>query len=99
MVYQVQQLLEQGGIPCYIKNEFASGAIGELAPMDVQPEVWLTDDEWESRAQHLINEFQTANEDKSGHSGWHCHQCQEFNAANFEICWQCGEDSRRSNAS
>jgi hypothetical protein len=87
MIWQIKQLLEQHGIPCFIKNEFAIGAMGELSPFDVLPEVWLTDDDWLPKAQRTIQDFEAQPELKTA---WLCEQCQETNGANFELCWQCG---------
>jgi hypothetical protein len=86
-IWQIKQLLEQHGIPCFIKNEFAIGAMGELSPFDVLPEVWLTDDDWLAKAQRTIEDFEAQPELKIP---WLCEQCQETNDANFELCWQCG---------
>lgn len=90
MVWRVKALLEEQGIPCFIKNEFAIGAIGELAPMDVLPEVWLVDSEWEARARQLINEVSAAQESPP----WICPHCGEKNEGAFEVCWQCGRDPK-----
>jgi hypothetical protein len=90
MVFQIKQLLEDKGIPCFVKNEFAIGAMGELSPMDVLPEVWINDYEWLDKANQFINEFTlqpTSNE------SWVCNACQESNASNFEICWQCNAEN------
>ena len=71
---------------CSIKNEFAIGAMGELSPMDVLPEVWILDNEWLTKAQQIIAEF-----NQPVHtSSWNCSKCQEHNEASFELCWQCG---------
>tara|TARA_R110000744_G_scaffold55666_9_gene117601 strand:+ start:9478 stop:9789 length:312 start_codon:yes stop_codon:yes gene_type:complete len=87
MVWQVKQLLDEHKIPCFIKNEFASGAMGELSPLDCQPEVWLNDASWQARAETLIEQMQehTAIE-------WVCSGCGETNGGNFEVCWQCGQE-------
>ena len=90
MVFQIKQLLDEKGIPCFVKNEFAIGAMGELSPMDVLPEVWISDPEWMPKAQQRIADFQVQPVDQSP---WICTKCNEPNAANFELCWQCGEDS------
>ena len=42
-VYQVKQLLDDAHIPCLVKNDFAQGAVGEIAPLDSAPEIWLVD--------------------------------------------------------
>jgi hypothetical protein len=89
MVFQIKQLLEEKGIPCFVKNEFAIGAMGELSPMDVLPEVWISDIEWLLKAQQFITDFEQQPIDLSP---WICSKCDERNAANFELCWQCGED-------
>ena len=91
MVWQIKSLLEAHGIPCFIKNEFAIGAVGELSPFDVLPEVWISDNEWWPKAQQFISEFESQPEENSA---WCCVQCQEYNAANFEVCWQCGTDAQ-----
>ena len=88
-VFQVKQLLEETGIPCFVKNEFAIGAMGELSPMDVQPEVWLSDIEWLPKAKQIVAEFNCQTTDLTP---WICNQCFEKNAGNFEICWQCGKE-------
>lgn len=90
MVFQVKQLLEDKGIPCYIKNEYAIGGIGELSPFDALPEVWLSDDEWQPHAEKLISEMTFQNQQDT--LGWVCDACQEANEASFELCWQCGTE-------
>lgn len=90
MVFQIKQLLDEKGIPCFVKNEFAIGAMGELSPMDALPEVWISDPEWLPKAQQFIDEFESQPIDQSS---WVCTKCSESNAANFELCWQCGEDN------
>ena len=89
MVFQIKQLLDKQGIPCFVKNEFAIGAMGELSPMDVLPEIWTDDPQWLPKAQQFIADF----ENQSLNSfPWICSQCHEQNGASFELCWQCGED-------
>ena len=90
MVFQIKQLLDEKGIPCFVKNEFAIGAMGELSPMDVLPEVWIGDPQWLPKAQQFIDEFESQPIDQSP---WVCTKCSETNTANFELCWQCGADS------
>ena len=88
-VFQVRDLLENNGIKCSIKNEFSIGAMGELSPMDVLPEVWIHDNEWLTKAQQIIDTFQAEPESQVS---WICTQCSENNESNFEICWQCGAE-------
>ncbi len=90
MVFQIKQLFDKKGIPCFVKNEFAIGAMGELSPMDVLPEVWISDLEWLPVAHQLIRDFENQAVDSYP---WVCKHCHEPNGASFEICLQCGEDS------
>nr|WP_100643382.1 DUF2007 domain-containing protein [Alteromonas facilis] len=89
LVFRVKTLLEEHGIPCFIKNEFVSGAIGEVSPFDSQPEVWLSDPLWEKRAKALIEGFKQDVSDDSQVEDWSCSHCGEVNAASFDVCWQC----------
>ncbi len=41
-VAQARSSIEFAGIDCILRNEYASGAIGELAPIDAWPALWLT---------------------------------------------------------
>ena len=94
MVFQVKQLLDEKGIPCFVKNEFAIGAMGELSPMDVLPEVWINDPQWLPKAQQSIEKFENQS---VGLSPWICSKCHEQNGASFEFCWQCGEENSEEN--
>ncbi|MBT0585495.1 DUF2007 domain-containing protein [Alteromonas sp. SM 2104] len=89
-VYRIKQLLDDSGVPCYLKNEYIAGAIGEVSPLDAQPEVWIADDEWQPKAQRLIDTFMTENQAKQGQASWLCSGCQEVNEPSFNLCWQCG---------
>lgn len=89
-VFLVKQLLDDKGIPCFVKNEFAIGAMGELSPMDVLPEVWISDPLWLPKAKQIIESFEKP---PINSSPWICNKCQEQNDAIFELCWQCGKDS------
>ncbi|MCC2618028.1 DUF2007 domain-containing protein [Aestuariibacter halophilus] len=85
LIQQVCDALESRGIPFWVKNRYAGGAVGELSPLDSWPEVWLTDDEWLQRAQRLVDDLNTA----SPLAPWVCDECGEENGGAFEVCWQC----------
>lgn len=89
MVYQIKHLLDANAIPCYMKNEYVAGAIGEVSPLDAQPEVWLMDDEWQGRAQQLIDSHLAENAERQQQEDWQCGKCGEINDASFDVCWQC----------
>ncbi len=88
LVWRLKQLLDARGIPCFIKNEYAIGGIGELSPFDACPEVWITDDDWWVQANRSVESLFA----ESTGEHWCCSQCHEENAPSFEICWQCGHE-------
>jgi hypothetical protein len=90
IIFRIKDMLEAEGIPCFIKNEFAIGGMGDLSPFDCSPEVWLTDEEWKPKAEVLLQEIVAS---AKGKDDWFCPSCKEKNDASFEICWQCGHES------
>lgn len=87
LVMNAKNLIELNGIPCEIRNEFASGATGELSFVDAWPELWVQD--WyEARALNVIDSL-----DMDITSGtWSCCGCREENEASFDCCWKCLQD-------
>ena len=89
----VRSELDALSIPYMVKNEFASGAIGELPWQDSQQEVWLVDDSWYARASKVIELFIQKSNDKAVSSeDWVCGNCDEENGSAFDVCWQCGAE-------
>ena len=89
----VRSELDALSIPYMVKNEFASGAIGELPWQDAQQEVWLVDDSWYARASKVIEAFtQKSNRSVVPNQDWDCANCDEENGSAFDVCWQCGAD-------
>lgn len=86
LVENARNLLQIEGINTVIKNEFSSGAAGDLAPMDTWPELWLVDESQFTKAKTVIGTMQA----KACGGDWRCNQCQEINGAAFEVCWSCG---------
>ncbi|AWF83007.1 hypothetical protein BTJ40_20500 [Microbulbifer sp. A4B17] len=84
LVELVKSRLEVAGIKTRLKNEYAQGATGELAPNQVWPELWLERDRDLERAQQVLAEAEV--EQKN----WLCTACGEDNGAAFDFCWQCG---------
>jgi hypothetical protein len=90
VVAQARSALERAGIECLVRNEYASGAIGELAPIDAWPELWVTRDADVERARAAI---ESLHEDNPG-PDWHCDNCGSANPASFDWCWHCAGDRR-----
>ncbi len=85
IVGNARNLLEERGIAAELRNEFASSAMGETAPLETWPELWVGDADYE-RARELLD---TALVER-GSADWTCGRCGEANGAAFELCWQCG---------
>lgn len=87
---QVKEMLDDAGVPCFIKNEFIQGASGEIPPHEALPEIWLNDGSWASKANKLLKQLEDdlANMDDVE---WVCTSCNETNEGQFMLCWQCQE--------
>ncbi|PLX93641.1 MAG: DUF2007 domain-containing protein [Desulfuromonas sp.] len=78
--------LEQEGIPCILRNEELFAALGEIPFLELQPELWVVDDEMLPRAERLLDHWQEATEQPP----WRCPNCGEEHEGMFDACWQCG---------
>lgn len=86
IVFNIKNILQEAGIDCLLKNEFASGGVGDLSPLDTWPEIWVTDDEISDRAKKIIKEI---HQQSSTKADWLCLQCGESNDGHFNLCWNC----------
>ena len=85
LVANAKNILEAEGIELILKNQFASGAMGEISPFDSWPELWVVHDSDYDRSVFII---ENALSDK--HSlEWVCNECKESNDASFDFCWRC----------
>jgi hypothetical protein len=87
LVWHARNILEGVGIECALRNEFASGGVGQLSPFDAWPELWVVEDTCVYRAQTLL---QRAFED-SDVPDWTCSECGEVIGGAFSACWNCAE--------
>ncbi|MFQ3289226.1 MAG: hypothetical protein ACI93V_001449 [Alteromonadaceae bacterium] len=85
LVNNAKNILENHNIEVTLKNEFASGAAGLLAPMDTWVELWIINDHDEEKAEKTLAQALK----QQGEYDWFCQQCQEQNDASFDSCWQC----------
>ena len=64
--------------------------MGELAPIDVWPELWVLRDRDYERAMLLLAQSRAEIQEDE----WHCPHCGSLSPATFEVCWHCaGERS------
>ena len=87
IVENAKAFLEQVDIQCVLRNEFASGGMGELSPIETWPELWVDDDVY-VKAKKRIDILL----DKNDGPTWQCLKCDEVNEASFELCWKCSSE-------
>ena len=86
----VKGLLDEAGIPSMIRNEHLAMALGELAPGDCSPQIWILNDEDYARAKEIVDDLRTSNVKTA--QPWICSDCGEAIEGQFTSCWNCGND-------
>lgn len=86
----VKGLLDEAGIPCMIRNEHLAMALGELAPSDCSPEVWILNDEDYPSARDIVEALRNAKVETP--DAWNCPGCGEAIEGQFTSCWSCGKE-------
>lgn len=90
VVAQARNTLERAGIESTLRNEYASGALGELAPIDTWPELWVIRDRDVERARIALENAHAAVEE----ADWHCGTCEANSPDTFDFCWRCGKERK-----
>ena len=85
IVSQARSALEVAAIKCTMRNEYASGALGELAPIDTWPELWVIRDRDYELATRIVEQLSATTEEED----WQCAQCGSASPATFDSCWHC----------
>lgn len=84
IVENIRNWLQEEGLETVLKNEFSSGGMGELSPMETWPELWVSEQYFE-KAKSALDKFGQP----STRVSWQCSKCGEKNEGAFEVCWQC----------
>jgi hypothetical protein len=87
-------LLDEAGIPCFIRNE--NGGNPDVAGISFLPTLCvISDADFNAAIAHL-----KANPAPAGppRADWKCPACQQENPGNFELCWNCGKPDARTSA-
>ena len=92
MVWNVKNRLELSGYDCHIRNEYAAGGAGDIAPIDTWPEVWI-DNDWQFDKAKTYIEQQILTHNHSEQE-WFCSHCREKNPSSFDCCWNCNYDAK-----
>lgn len=82
-------LLATHRIEARYHGQMLLGAVGELAPTDIQVGLWVAPRHVE-QAERILQQARQQNG-----ADWQC-QCGEDNAAGFDFCWSCGRDKDES---
>ena len=88
VVAQARSAVELSGIECIVRNEYAGGAIGELAPIDTWPELWVVSDSEFAKATQLLEQQHA----RTKLDEWKCDLCGAMSPTTFELCWQCAAE-------
>ncbi len=78
-------MLEEQGIACTIRNQYASIARGEIPFTDTWPELWVLNDAEADKARALLDAQPAADKGED----WTCPECGERIEAQFTSCWNC----------
>jgi hypothetical protein len=86
LVSIIQNVLDQHGVNCWIKNEFLSAGIGDLPPIECWPQVCVNDEVF-LEAKNIVEDALA----EKTMSAWKCSSCGEELEGQFTECWKCGE--------
>jgi hypothetical protein len=90
IVYNLKNLLEEQGIECMVKNEYAGGGVGDLSPFETWPELWVINPgQFELAKENIASTLKVQPEGKS----WICKSCGETNESHFKLCWNCSSSN------
>ena len=88
LIGHVRNVLASHNIETVLRNDFLSGASGEIPFVETWPEIWLQHPADVERAKALIGQV-LAESDEPG-PDWSCSQCNETVGGQFATCWNCG---------
>ena len=86
-IVHLKNLLEGEGISCSIRNQFLSGALGDIPAFECWPQLWVTHPADWLRAKGVLSEFLAKPDDERP---WECDVCGEHIDGQFGRCWNCG---------
>jgi hypothetical protein len=89
----LKSVLEDRGIPCYIRNEHLGGAAGELPLNEVWPQLWVLDEHHFERAESLLESVNAESTSPKAGVSWACPTCSEMIEPQFTECWRCAGGS------
>ena len=82
--------LDRAGIAYVTRNDGFLSAAGGLPFTECHPEIWILEDADFYRAQRVVREWFSGERRES--RPWKCANCGESLDAQFEHCWNCGQN-------
>jgi hypothetical protein len=89
-VGQFQSVLEAEGIQTHLKNQFMSGALGEIPFVSAVPELWILNDEDFAAAKAMIEKLLSSSAQTEPE--WTCVECDAVVDGVFGQCWKCSAE-------
>lgn len=86
MVGFIQEILQNAGIECLLKNYFLTSGIGDLPANEAWPELWVS----QAQAAVALQLIQQTLKEPASQTSWTCAHCGEMLEGQFDRCWQCG---------
>lgn len=83
-----KSILDQAGIPNFVRNEDSHNSITEMPSPIFFPALCVLHDEDYDRAMEILGEIYRA--PASTEPDWRCSQCGEECPDTFDSCWKCG---------
>ena len=84
-----RNILEEAGIPTFVRNENLSGVEGMIHIFE--PALCAVNNDDEARARELMKQAKLS-EDPGDGPAIVCASCSEKNPSNFATCWNCGAE-------
>ena len=82
-----KSILEQAGIPCFVRNEHTNLAFTAIPVPIFYPALCVRDNDDYDEAMELIKKHIHA--DEPDQAGWMCPSCNQLVPGGFEVCWNC----------
>ena len=83
-----QSILDEAGIPCYIRDEYGNTSLAGRKSTFFAPALCVVNDEDYDRAKAILDDMQSA--PATAEKDWVCPECSEEVPATFGSCWKCG---------
>lgn len=91
IVGHYRSILEQAGIPCFVRNEHAA-ALSELQGPAFYPILCVDDEFYDEAMAVLLPYYELQREEElraAIQQDWLCPRCGETVPASFDFCWSC----------